>query len=152
MHVRLVGGSTSTEGRVEVFYNGLWGTICDDGWGLEEADVVCQQLGYIGANEAPGSATFGEGTGTIWLDNMGCSGFEAGLDDCPHGGWGAHDCTHAEDAGVRCSPGTGESINSFHSRLSKMKVIFTPQMLILTITFCICIMHITILYNNIGAS
>ena len=40
------------EGRVEIFFGDSWGTICDDGWGLEEADVVCRQLGYDHAEEA----------------------------------------------------------------------------------------------------
>ncbi|XP_078665945.1 scavenger receptor cysteine-rich domain-containing protein DMBT1-like [Branchiostoma floridae x Branchiostoma belcheri] len=104
--IRLVGGgSNSSQGRVEVFHDGLWGTVCDDGWGLSDAHVVCRQLGYSGAKEAPGSAVFRQGTGPIWLDNVTCNGSEATISDCRHNGWGIHDCEHGEDAGVVCEQG-----------------------------------------------
>ncbi|XP_041453649.1 deleted in malignant brain tumors 1 protein-like [Lytechinus variegatus] len=109
--VRLIGGSSSSEGRVEIFYNGQWGTICDDSWGQEEANVVCHQLGYSRAIEAVGNAHFGQGSGQIWLDDLSCSGLEGDIEDCHHGGWGSHNCVHSEDAGVRCyndGPNEGE--------------------------------------------
>lgn len=101
--VRLVGGMDETEGRVEIFYNGEWGTICDDLWNLLDASVVCREIGCpYGAVEAPIQATFGQGTGTIWLDDIRCTGIELYLSDCAHRGWGVENCVHAEDAGVRC--------------------------------------------------
>ena len=100
--IRLVGGSSPSEGRVEVYYNGTWGTVCDDSWSRTDASVVCRMLGYSGAASAPGSAHFGQGTGKIWLDNVGCSGSENSLFDCYHRPWGDHDCSHSEDAGVVC--------------------------------------------------
>ena len=100
--VRLVGGSWNGEGRVEVFYNGAWGTVCDDIWNLNNARVVCRQLGYSGAFSAPQSAHFGAGSGQIWLDNVNCAGSEDSIENCPHNGWGSHNCNHNEDVGVVC--------------------------------------------------
>ncbi|XP_078607293.1 uncharacterized protein LOC144879573 isoform X3 [Branchiostoma floridae x Branchiostoma japonicum] len=101
--VRLVAGSTAYEGRVEVFHNGQWGTVCDDSFGIDDANVVCRQLGYGSATEARGSAGFGEGSDRIWLDDVVCGGSETNIGDCGHNGWGTHNCQHSEDAGVVCS-------------------------------------------------
>ncbi|NXV79168.1 DMBT1 protein, partial [Atlantisia rogersi] len=90
-------------GRVEIYYQGSWGTVCDEGWDLPDAAVVCQQLGCGGALEAVGSAGFGSGSGQIWLGSVNCSGAEAALWDCPAGPWGEPGCGHKEDAGVICS-------------------------------------------------
>ena len=61
--VRLVGGSGPQEGRVEVFYAGQWGTVCDDHWDSHDADVVCRELGYARAVKIEGFGTFKFGYG-----------------------------------------------------------------------------------------
>ena len=105
--VRLVGGAKSTSfhsGRVEVFINGQWGTVCDDSWSSSDARVVCRQLGYT-SGMAYGRAIYGEGTGQIWLDDVACRGYETSLLSCGHQGIGQHNCGHGEDASVVCYNG-----------------------------------------------
>lgn len=59
--VRLVGGKNKQEGRVEVFYAGQWGTVCDDGWDMHDATIVCKELGFGRAKEAPLHSKFEKG-------------------------------------------------------------------------------------------
>ena len=89
-------------GRVEVYYSGSWGTVCDDGWSLNDAAVVCRELGFPGVISSSCCAAFGQGNGTIWLDDVRCTGRETTLSSCSHRGWGRHSCSHSEDAGVYC--------------------------------------------------
>eukprot|EP00057_Strongylocentrotus_purpuratus_P005597 XP_003731346.1 PREDICTED: deleted in malignant brain tumors 1 protein-like [Strongylocentrotus purpuratus] len=102
--VRLASGSNDVEGRVVVMYEGSWGTICDVGWDLRDARVVCRMLGFGGALDAPISARFGQGSGRILLANVGCEGTEANLADCAHRGIGDY-CDHRRDAGAICYSG-----------------------------------------------
>ena len=106
--VRLVGGGTDLEGRVEIYHDSEWGTVCDDRFVSDDAAVVCRQLGYTGG-QAHTRAAFGAGTGTIWMDDVQCTGSETRLADCPFGGWGLHNCRHSEDVGVSCGAATGLS-------------------------------------------
>ncbi|XP_031464912.1 scavenger receptor cysteine-rich domain-containing group B protein-like isoform X4 [Phasianus colchicus] len=101
--LRLVGGPGRCAGRVELLHTGCWGTVCDDGWGLPDAAVVCRQLGCGAALVAPGGAFFGEGTGPIWMDNVRCWGNESALLQCPAAPLGITDCHHREDASVICA-------------------------------------------------
>ena len=89
-------------GRVEIYYNNTWGTVCDDGWSLNDATVVCRELGFPGANSSSCCGAFGQGTGTIWLNDVQCTGSETRLSSCSNPGWGIHNCSHGNDAGVNC--------------------------------------------------
>ncbi len=125
--IRLVGGSNSTEGRVEICFSDEWGTVCDQMWDMIDSSVVCRQLGLatigkwkikfsyiilftcksnsLGAQALTGSS-FGEGTGRIWLANVQCTGNERELSNCSASSGDVNSCTHAQDVGVRCPRGT----------------------------------------------
>ena len=105
LSIRLAGiGSNSSQGRVEVNYNGNgWGTICDDLWSISDGDVACRMLGFRAALDVERSAFYGTGSAIIWLDDVICQGNEASLLDCSHSGLRVHNCRHSEDAGVVCT-------------------------------------------------
>ena len=101
MSVRLVGGLTAAEGRVEVNYQGTWGTVCNDSsWDLNDAMVVCRMLGYSSVLAA--HVKYGQGSGTVWMSNLACTGNENNISECSHIGWGETSCSHSQDAGVTC--------------------------------------------------
>lgn len=102
--IRLVshGDCNIPEGRVEVYHDGEWGTVCDDSWSTNDARVVCNQLGFTGGNLGVVIQTYGLSTVSILLDDVQCDGSEDDLMSCPHSPIGSHDCQQREDAGVSC--------------------------------------------------
>ncbi|XP_054664396.1 deleted in malignant brain tumors 1 protein-like isoform X4 [Grus americana] len=130
--LRLVGGWSECAGRVEVFYNNEWGTVCDDSWDLSDAAVVCRQLGCGGAVSAPGAARFGWGSGRIWLDDVSCTGQETNFFECGAKMWGVHNCRHGEDASVVCAAGNFSSadlrlVNGPHRCAGRVEVLHIGQ-------------------------
>ena len=101
--IRLAGGNTANEGRVEIKYDGEWGTVCNNGWDLTDAVAVCKDLGHPGAEKAVTSGDFGPGSGPIFLDEVDCSENETSFFNCPSNGYYNNTCSHSQDAGVICS-------------------------------------------------
>jgi lysyl oxidase-like protein 2/3/4 len=102
--IRLVGGRQESEGNLEIYHLGIWGSVCDDEWDKSEAQIVCKKLGFPGAIAATHGSRYGYGLSTTWMDNMYCYGTEEHITDCRFDGWGIHDCDRSEAAGVRCKP------------------------------------------------
>ncbi|XP_066566105.1 deleted in malignant brain tumors 1 protein [Amia ocellicauda] len=130
--VRLAGGG-SCAGRVEVYHSGDWGTVCEDGWGLPDADVVCRQLGCGAAVSAPGGAVYGRGSGPILLSDVECDGGETVLSQCPPRGWRSHNCNHGKEASVICF-GSGVIHKPLISLLSPVTALLPGENITLTCT------------------
>jgi len=102
--VRLAGGPSPREGRLEVYHNGTWGTVCgDNGFTDVAARVVCYMLGYGNFTGRFIGNRYGAGSGRIWLDEVQCSGMETSISDCQHNDWGSHNCSHSENVSVSCT-------------------------------------------------
>lgn len=90
-------------GLVEVFINGQWGLVCDNGWDFPNAEVVCRQLGYPGAEMSTCCGWyFGRGSGPPLMDNVRCNGKESSIFHCPHRGKDEASCSRRQSAGVVC--------------------------------------------------
>ena len=105
----MAGSENTNEGRVEVLSNGTWGTVCNDGFDITDATVVCRQLGFVGAAGIAVDLEFGAGTGDILMDEVQCSGTEERLQDCHVADTSDINCVHSEDAGVICATESGTS-------------------------------------------
>ncbi|GLG96513.1 Uncharacterized protein GBIM_03472, partial [Gryllus bimaculatus] len=87
--------------RLKAF--GRWGSVCDDLFGAEDADVACRQLGFkLGAADILPGSHFGPSNLTFIMDDLKCRGNESSLSDCSFSGWGVNDCTPEEEAGLVC--------------------------------------------------
>ncbi|KAJ3590885.1 hypothetical protein NHX12_008833 [Muraenolepis orangiensis] len=104
--VRLVSADGLMDrGRLEIFYRGVWGTVCDDLFNRKAAAVVCRQLGFAAPLAVMKRAVLGEGEDAvrILLDDVECRGDERTLLECKRSKVGTHNCSHQEDVGVICS-------------------------------------------------
>uniref|UniRef100_A0A663M5X1 SRCR domain-containing protein n=1 Tax=Athene cunicularia TaxID=194338 RepID=A0A663M5X1_ATHCN len=123
--LRVIGGEDGCSGRVEIWHQGSWGTVCDDSWDMADANVVCRQLSCGSAVSALSEAAFGEGTGPIWLEKVHCKGTELSLWDCPAKPLFGKNCDHKEDAAVDCSGGGWRNIMKLTSDVKMFFLFFT---------------------------
>jgi len=94
---------SSYKGRVELYHNGEWGTVCSDRFTVASAEVICGQMGMTGGELLP-QGSFAAGTGPIHMDDVQCTGHEKKVWLCPFGGFGTHNCEHVADVGIECHP------------------------------------------------
>ncbi|XP_078503461.1 CD5 antigen-like [Lissotriton helveticus] len=103
--VRLVNGASLCSGRVEVRHNGVWGAVCDDAWGQEDASVVCRQLVCGAVQSYQYKSSFGISALPVLMSNVQCQGDESALWKCAQRGWGVNTCPAGRNAGVTCTGG-----------------------------------------------
>ncbi|XP_030745583.1 protein bark beetle isoform X2 [Sitophilus oryzae] len=106
--IRLLGGDTETEGRLQIKINNQWGTVCNYGWTVENAALVCQQLGYvlnpsdwyIERNEIPDAGK----TEKVVLSNVQCQDYDLDITKCRAETITDfyNSCDHDNDVGIRC--------------------------------------------------
>jgi hypothetical protein len=99
--VRLVSGTNSSNGRLEIYYNGSWGTVCNKGFDNNDAQVVCNQLG-LGKSSSVAYDGLG-GSRNMWLESVECSGHEYRLTFCSHSDWGSVTCLDGHPVKIYCS-------------------------------------------------
>ena len=91
---------------MEVYHNGEWGTVCNDGWDMNDAQVVCNELNLGSAVATRHNSFYGKGNGTILLYYIDCDGSELLIENCSHGELEIRSCIHSHDVGVKCAPGS----------------------------------------------
>lgn len=93
--------SSDTKGRIDVFYGGEWGAVCDDNFRMNEAKTACVQLGYDTANGF--THYIASGPSKYLLDEVQCNPSHARIQDCDHNPWGDHDCSSPSNQKVSVS-------------------------------------------------
>lgn len=105
--LRLMSGPQDRQGRLEILFNGSWGTVCDQGWTWGATHVSCRQLGYVSSDGFSTEAAFGMGTGPVWMSHVECDGKESSIGDCEFYGLNIstvpRTCDHSRDVGISCS-------------------------------------------------
>ena len=103
--IRLRGRDKASEGRIEVYFGGAWGTVCDDNWhdNMMNGKIACMQLGYINVSNVFDQSLSGVFPNS--LDDVDCVGNERNLFECRHTAAQDSDCDNSQDVGVICKTG-----------------------------------------------
>ncbi|XP_069175770.1 protein bark beetle isoform X3 [Procambarus clarkii] len=116
IYIKLLGGRNDLEGRLMVYIDGEWGSVCSHGWTVDAAAVACQQMGFVLNPEdwflEPSHMPPDGQTSRILLSNVQCDEFDTDITKCKHDvSWELENsCSHSEDVGIRCYPGTWAGI------------------------------------------
>ena len=126
--VRLIGSPNEWEGHIAVYHNGTWGSVCDDGWDINDAQVVCRQLGYHDAVAFHTQSLYVQNVfNHFWYADLECVGLENFLKDCLHSGLGPTKCYPTEEAGVKCSRECLRVLGHYHNMKSGTSIQRTPN-------------------------
>ena len=102
--VRLAGGISENEGRVEIYYNNTWETVCDGShWSITDSNTVCRQLGYTGATNDYTALFIDYGNVPVWMGIVQCGSYDLCLGNCNFNGFGNTHCRHFQDVFVNCT-------------------------------------------------
>ncbi|XP_033116620.1 soluble scavenger receptor cysteine-rich domain-containing protein SSC5D-like isoform X2 [Anneissia japonica] len=127
--IRLSYGDTRFKGRLEVYYAGQWGTVCDDNWDQANANVVCRELGFGPPLEPLINNVYNAYNQPIWLDEVECTGTESRLSACQHATISNHDCGHLEDVALECSA-TDSSVrlvDGYYKNVGRLEVYYNKN-------------------------
>lgn len=100
------GGKSKNEGRLEVYFNGEWGSVCNRNWGSWSGVIACKDLGFVGLAKVTTASHYtylGSEDSPIWLEGVRCSESHSRIRDCPHEPFGYQPCSHDDDVGLVCS-------------------------------------------------
>lgn len=116
LRITLAGGRDSTEGLLQVEYQGRKGAVCGDGWSMSAAAVACRQLGYTAALRTSSGEEFGGSPGYMWMSYVTCNGSEEKLQECTHSGLDdfSKSCTHPIGVGVVCGGVSPHAAHAWH--------------------------------------
>uniref|UniRef100_A0A8C1XDP8 Si:dkey-21h14.9 n=1 Tax=Cyprinus carpio TaxID=7962 RepID=A0A8C1XDP8_CYPCA len=146
--LRLSGGEGRCSGRLEVYHNAVWGSVCDDQWDISDSQVVCRQLGCGAALRADGNSVFGAGEGVVWMNRVECRGNEIHLWDCPLSLKNHTDCSHKEHAGLTCadlSVSSTPATTSASHPLSPPQTLSVPPVLVIVLGVVLLLLLVPLL-------
>ncbi|XP_053097579.1 antigen WC1.1-like [Pangasianodon hypophthalmus] len=148
--LRLSGGKGSRSGRLEVYHNATWGSVCDDQWNIKNAQVVCRQLGCGSALSADRNVPFGAGEGTIWLNRVKCRGDEIHLWDCHHSLKKHTDCSHAGTISTSTTTSTTKTVRAASNPTSPGAPSTPPLVLVVlgTLLFLALVLLLVLFYQT----